>query len=132
MSHDENASIAEDLAKLDAECHKVAKAIADARTVREVAAVEDVEVPHHLQEIAHARVPTLGRLRRLRDMRVEDIVRNQLSTLQLERNELVATREFERIKAADWYVLRTDYPDLYSKSLREANIILERKRKRDR
>jgi hypothetical protein len=42
----------------------------------------------------------------------------------------VASREFDRIKAGDWYVLRANYPDLYGKSLREATLILERKRKR--
>ena len=48
----------------------------------------------------------------------------------VERNELVASREFDRIKAGDWYVLRANYPELYAKSLREANLILERKRQR--
>ena len=130
MAHDETSPFAEDLAHLDAQCQKAAQAIADARTVREVVAIEDVDVPHHLHGIAYAKVPTLGRLRRLRDMRVEEIVRNQLSALQIERNELVAGREFDRIKAADWYALRSEYPELYAKSLREANLILQRKRQR--
>lgn len=133
MAHDDEASpLAEDLARLEGECQKAARAIADARSVREVVAVEEVEVPHHLQGIAYAKVPTLGRLRRLRDMRVEEIVKHQLSTIEIERNELVASREFDRIKAGDWYALRANYPDLYAKSLREATLIFERKQKRKR
>lgn len=128
--HAEPASLEDELARLEKECQKAAQAIADARNVREVMAVEEVEVPHHLQAIAYAKVPTLGRLRRLRDTRVEEIVRHQLGSIQIERNELVASREFDRIKAGDWYALRANYPDLYAKSLREANLILERKRKR--
>jgi hypothetical protein len=129
MAHDESP-MAEELAKLEAECQKAMRAIEDARNVREVAALEDVDVPHHLRAIAHSKVPALGRLRRLRDNRVEEIVKNQLDAMRAEPNELVASREFDRIKAGDWYVLRANYPDLYGKSLREATLILERKRKR--
>lgn len=124
------ASLEEELAQLEKECQKVVQAIRDARNVREAVAVEDVEVPHHLQSIAYSKVPTLGGLRRLRDTRVEEIVRHQLGSIQMEHNDLVASREFDRIKAGDWYVLRANYPELYAKSLREANLILERKRKR--
>ena len=131
MAHDDESSpFAEELAKLEGACHKTAQAIAEARGGREVVALDDVEVPPHLQAIAYARVPSLGGLRRRRDMRVEEIVKHQLSGIELERSDLVASREFDRIKAGDWYVLRANYPELYAKSLREGNLILERKRKR--
>lgn len=126
----EKPSIEEELAALDAACQKAIRAISDARSVREVAALEEVEVPHHLRAMAHSKVPALGRLPRLKDNRVEEIVQNQLHAIRIERNELVASREFDRIKAGDWYVLRANYPELYAKSLREANLILERKRQR--
>ncbi|MCI3952823.1 MAG: hypothetical protein K0R53_2321 [Burkholderiales bacterium] len=120
----------EELAALDAACQKAMRSIADARTVREVTALDDVEVPHHLRAIAYSKVPALGRLRRLRDNRVEEIVQHQLHSLRVQGNDLVASREFDRIKASDWYVLRSNYPELYVRSLREANLILERKRQR--
>jgi len=126
----EEKSIEEELAGLEAECKKAMLAICDARTVREVTQLEDIEVPHHLRAIAHSKVPAIGRLRKLKDNRVEEIVKHQLHTITVERNELVASREFDRIKAGDWYVLRSNYPDLYAKSLREATFILERKRQR--
>jgi hypothetical protein len=130
--NDVSPAIAEELAKLDATCSKIAQAIADAHSVREVMAVDDVEVPHHLREVAYAKVPSLGGLRRRRDMRVEEIVRNQLSAIELEYSDLVASREFDRVKAGDWSVLRANYPELYAKALREGNLILERKQKRKR
>ena len=126
----EEKSIEEELAGLEAACKKAMLAISDARTVREVTQLEDIEVPHHLRAIVHSKVPALGRLRKLKDNRVEEIVKHQLHTITVERNELVASREFDRIKAGDWYVLRSNYPDLYAKSLREATFILERKRQR--
>jgi hypothetical protein len=126
----EEKSIEEELAGLEAECKKAMLAISDARTVREVTQLEDIEVPHHLRAIAHSKVPAISRLRKLKDNRVEEIVKHQLHTITVERNELVASREFDRIKAGDWYVLRSNYPDLYAKSLREATFILERKRQR--
>lgn len=123
-------SVDEELAALNEACEKLMRSIADARSVREVASFEEVEIPNHLRAVAYARLPSLGRVRRLKDNRVEEIVQHQLHTLRVERNEIVASREFDRIKAGDWYVLRTDYPELYAKALREGNLILERKRQR--
>lgn len=132
MAHDDGAGgLAAELAELEKKCQQAARALAEARSVREALAVEEVEVPHHLRAVAYSKVPALGRLKRLRDTRVEEIVRHQLDRIRMERNELVASREFDRIKAGDWYALRANYPELYAKSLREANLILERKRRRD-
>lgn len=127
---EEKPSVDEELAALNEACEKLMRSIADARSVREVAAFEEVEIPNHLRAVAYAKLPSLGRVRRLKDNRVEEIVQHQLHTLRVERNEIVASREFDRIKAGDWYVLRSDYPELYAKALREGNLILERKRQR--
>lgn len=129
MSKPETLTIEEELAKLDEDCRKVTLAISNARTIRETVEAAEIEVPHHLLAIARSKVPALGRLTRTRDQKVEDIVREQLASLQSEYSEIVASREFDRIKAADWHVLRSFYPDLYAKSFREANLILDRKRK---
>ncbi|MGQ0523700.1 MAG: hypothetical protein ACT4P8_08590 [Betaproteobacteria bacterium] len=123
-------TVEEELAALEAACKDTIRSINDARTVREVVQLEDIDVPHHLRAIVHSKVPALGRLRKLKDNRVEEIVKHQLYAINVEGNELVASREFDRIKAVDWYVLRSNYPELYTKSLREATFILERKRKR--
>ena len=125
----ESSALTGELAALEEVCRRAAQNIANSRSVRETVDVAEVEVPHHLRAIAHSRVPTLSRLARIRDQRVEEIVKRQLTSLSLERNDLVAAREFDRIKAADWHVLRVNYPDLYGKSMREANQILERKRR---
>lgn len=131
MAHEPDASaLAEEIAKLEDLCQKTAQAIASARSVREAVALADVDVPHHLRAFARVKVPSLGRLARQTDLRVEEIVKDQLSSLTFERSDIVASREFDRIKAVDWHVLRVNYPDIYAKALREANLILERKRKR--
>jgi hypothetical protein len=131
MAHEPDSSaLAEEIAKLEDLCQKTAQAITSARSVREAVTLADVEVPHHLRAIARVKVPSLGRLARQRDLRVAEIVKDQLSSLTFERSDIVASREFDRIKAVDWHVLRVNYPDIYAKALREANLILERKRKR--
>lgn len=130
---EEKPSVEAELAALNEACEKLIRSIADARSVREVVSLEDVEVPNHLRAVAYARVPSLGRIRRVKDNRVEEIVQHQLHTLRVERNEIVASREFDRIKAGDWYILRTDYPEIYVKALREANLIFQNKqRQRER
>lgn len=124
-----STTIAEDLAKLEEDCRKVAMAISTSRSVRETVELAEIDVPHHLQAIAYSKVPTLGRLNRVRDLRVEEIVKDQLSSLALQSSDIVVSRELDRIKASDWHVLRANYPDLYAKAFREANLILERRRK---
>ena len=129
MSKPEPMTLEQELAKLEEDCRKVTLAISNARTIRETVEASEIEVPHHLQAIARSKVPSLGRLARGCEMKVEDIVREQLMGLTQEYSEIVAQREFDRMKAGDWHVLRSNYPDLYAKSFREANLILERKRK---
>lgn len=129
-AHNPSSSIDEELAKLEEVCQRAGQAIRSARTVRETLEAAAVDVPHHLKAIASVKVPTLGRLQNMRDARVEEVVKEQLSSLMLQSSEFVATRELDRMKAVDWFALRAGYPDLYSKALKEANLIIERKRKR--
>lgn len=132
MSADnESSSLTEELSKLEELCQRAAQALKSTRNVRETLEI-DVAVPHHLKAVASVEVPTLGRLARMRDARVEEVVKEQLNSLLLEHTEFVASREFDRLKGVDWFALRAGYPDLYSRAVKEANLILERKRKRER
>ncbi len=92
----------------------------------------DVSVPHHLKSIARGKVHSLSRLPRVCDMRVEELVKDKLDSLLHERSEVAASREFDRIRATDWTFLRAGYPEIYAKAVREANIIIERKKKSGR
>jgi hypothetical protein len=125
---EDGSAYAGELAKLEAQCQSASREIATARNVAEAYKLADISVPSHLKPFVRHSVPTLGRLPRALDKRVDEIVRDQLDGLRRERAEMVASREFDRIKALDWHVLRSHYPDLYNKSMREANLILERKR----
>jgi len=121
-------TLEEELAELEENCRKAGIAVSTARTIREAIEAAEVEVPHHLQAIAQSKVHSLRRLTKTRDLRVEEIVKDQLAYLRSERTEIVAQREFDRWKGGDWHVLRANYPDIYAKSFREATLILERKR----
>lgn len=127
MSKKEAPSLEEELAALEEVCRKAGIAISTARTIRETVESSEVEVPHHLAAIAQSKVHSLRRLVKLRDLRVEEIVNDQLAYLRQERTEIVAQREFDRWKAGDWHVLRANYPDIYAKAFREASLILARK-----
>lgn len=125
---EDDPALAAELAKLEADCQQAARELSTARSVLEAVKLADVNVPSHLKAHARNSVPSLGRLPRARDRRVEEIVKDQLESLRRERAEMVASREFDRIRALDWHALRSNYPDLYTKAMREANLILERKR----
>ena len=131
-AHDESSSNAAELAKLAEACERAAQAIRSSRTVRETMEAAVVDVPHHLKAVASVEVPTFGRLARMRDARVEEVVKEQLASLMAQQSDFAAGRDFDRLKAVYWFALRANYPDLYSKSLKEANLIIERKRNRKR
>lgn len=125
--HDESA-LEEELAKFEETCKQAGQALASSRSVREAFEAGEVDVPHHLRAVVRVKVPAYGRLARARDRRIEEVVKDQLSSLQRAHSDFAATREFDRMKAVDWYILRANYPELYSKSMREANLIIERKK----
>jgi hypothetical protein len=129
---DGSSAVDEELAALEAECAQVAREMSTATTIREVIALANITVPHHLQSLARGKVHSLGRLPRARDNRVEELVKHQLSELTLERSESTASRDFDRIRASDWSFLRSGYPELYNKAVREGTLIIERKRKSKR
>ena len=129
MSGKETKTIEEELAELEEACAQVLREMSSTRTVRETFELADFTVPHHLQSLARGKVHSLARLPRARDSRVEEVVKHQLAMLAIERSEPAASREFDRLKATDWSMLRSEFPDLYSKTLREGTLIIERKRK---
>lgn len=128
-TQNDSDSIEKDLVKLEDACSQAGRGMSSSHSVRETMELAEVSVPHHLQSIARERVHSLSRLPRVRDMRVEEVVKNQLSSLTMERSESTASREYDRIKASDWSYLRSGYPDLYNKAVREGALIIERKRK---
>jgi hypothetical protein len=128
--HKTTSALDEELAHLEGVCQRAAQALSSSRNVRETVSLAEVDVPHHLKAFATHKVPTLARLPRARDARIEEVVKEQLEGLSREHSDVVATRELDRLKGVDWSILRSNYPDIYAKSLRQANLIIERKLKR--
>jgi hypothetical protein len=129
---DAPSTIAEELSGLENICKSAIADLSSSHSVRETLELADVSVPQRLREIAKTRLPILARLFRLRDMRVEEVVKEQLDYLSRERSDFLAGREFDRLKASDWPMLWQNYPDLFRKTVIEASLIFERKRKRKR
>jgi hypothetical protein len=120
-------AVEDELAALEEVCARAIRELSTTRTVRETLELADVSVPHHLKSIARDKVRSLSRLPHVRDIRVEEVVENQLSSILHERSESTASREFDRLKATDWTFLREGYHDLYAKAMREASLIIARK-----
>ena len=118
-----------ELAALENACAKAARELECSRSVRETVELAKVFVPHHLKSLARGKVRTLARLPSVRDQRVEEVVKQQLDGLAHERSDFAAGREFDRLRAYDWTYLRSINPELYTKAMREARYIIERKRK---
>lgn len=119
----------EELAALEEACAQAARELACTRSVRETVELAEVSVPHRLKSLARGKVHTLTRLPRIRDQRVEEVVKQQLDSLARERSDFAAGRQFDRLRALDWTFLRSINPELYTKAMREAQYIIARKHK---
>ena len=126
---DQAPTLEQELAALEEACAQAARELACTRSVRETLELADVAVPHHLKSAARGKVHTLARLPRVRDMRVDEVVKQQLDGLMRERSDFTASREFDRLRACDWTYLRSINPELYVKAMRQAQIIIEQKQK---
>ena len=121
-----------ELAALEAVCAQALREISTSRTVRETLALAEISVPHHLKSFVQGKVHSLSRLPRVRDMRLDEVVTNQLNSILHERSESTAIREYDRLRGTDWTYLRGAYHELYTKAMRESGLIIARKQKNAR
>ena len=129
---DQAPTLDDELTALEEACAQAARELACTRSIRETIELAEVSVPHHLKALARGKVHTLARLPRVRDMRVDEVVKQQLDGLMRERSDFTASREFDRLRACDWTFLRSINPELYVKAMRQAQIIIEQKQKAGR
>ena len=120
-----SATDPEVLKAFEAVCENAARAVRQAGTMREAMECSKVTEPTALQGIGRL-MPGYRRLLKALDNRLDELLTNQLEAASRIRDWSGLDRELDRLKVREWYVLRSEYPELYSKGVAQAAQLMRR------
>jgi hypothetical protein len=109
----------EDLKAFEATCESASRAVRQAGTMRDAVEAANVTEPHALQGVGRL-LPGFRRVRKALANRLAELLATQLEAASRIREPFSLDRELDHLKVHEWYVLRTDYPELYSKGIANA------------
>jgi len=115
----------ETLKAFESVCENAARAVRQAGTMREAMEASQVSEPTALQGIGRL-LPGYRRLLKALDNRLDELLTNQLEAASRIRDWSGLDRERDRLKVREWYVLRSEYPELYSKGVAHAAQLMRR------
>jgi hypothetical protein len=117
----------------EATCETAARAVRQASSMRDAMEASAVKEPRALQGIGRM-LPGYRRLHKALANRLEELLMSQLELASRIREPYTLDRELGQLKVREWYVLRSDYPELFSKGVAHATQLVRRmeaqKRKR--
>ncbi|HVB49804.1 MAG TPA: hypothetical protein VNF69_15590 [Burkholderiales bacterium] len=109
----------ETLKAFEGACESASRSVRQAGSMREAIEVSAVTEPHDLQGIGRM-LPGYRRVLRALANRLGELLVSQLEVASRIREPYNLERELDHLKVHEWYVLRTDYPELYAKGITEA------------
>ncbi len=124
MQASERAS-PEALKAFEAVCESAARAVRQAGSMRDAMQASEVTEPHSLQGVGRL-LPGFRRLHKALANRLEELLMSQLEVAGRIREPYGLDRELDQLKVREWYVLRTDYPELYTKGVAHATQLVRR------
>lgn|SRR5512146_631399 len=114
-------------------CESAARAVRQAGSMRDAIQASEVTEPPSLQGVGRL-LPGYRRLHKALANRLEELLMTQLEVAGRIREPYGLDRELDQLKVREWYVLRSDYPELYTKGVAHATQLVRRmeaqKRKR--
>ena len=114
------SQISTDLLKaFEATCEKATRAVRHASSMRDAVYASNVAEPRDLQGVGRM-LPGYRRVQKSLDYRLDELLAMQLEAASRIREPYSLERELDHLKVHEWYVLRTDYPELYSKGIAHA------------
>ncbi|MGH8738675.1 MAG: hypothetical protein ACREU5_12870 [Burkholderiales bacterium] len=113
------------LKAFEAVCESATRAVRQAGSMRDAVQASEVTEPHLLQGIGRL-LPGYRRLHKALGNRLEELLMSQLEAAGRIREPYGLERELDQLKVREWYVLRTDYPELYTKGVAHAAQLVRR------
>ena len=87
--------------------------------MRDALQASEVTEPNELRGIGRT-LPGYRRVLKALADRLDELLATQLEVASRIREPYNLERELDHLKVHEWYVLRTDYPELYSKGIAKA------------
>ncbi|MGA7984361.1 MAG: hypothetical protein WCA01_04200 [Burkholderiales bacterium] len=115
----------DDLKAFEAVCESAARAVRQAGSMRDAMQASEVTEPHTLQGVGRL-LPGYRRLHKALANRLEELLMTQLEVAGRIREPYGLDRELDQLKVREWYVLRTEYPELYTKGVAHAAQLIRR------
>jgi hypothetical protein len=113
------------LKAFEGECESASRAVRQAGTMRDAIQASDVTMPHSLAGVGRL-LPGYRRLQKSLDNRLDELMTMQLEVASRIREPYNLDRELSQLKVREWFVLRTNYPELYSKGVAHAAQLVRR------
>jgi len=107
-------------------CGKASREVRSLTSMRQAMDAAKVKLPGELRGAGPGPLMGYRRLARTLANRLDDLLRLQLEDAARIRDHWMLERELDRLKVREWYVLRTEYPELYTKALKESSALLRR------
>jgi hypothetical protein len=107
-------------------CGKASREVRQLTSMRQAMDAAKVKLPGELRGAGPGPLIGFRRLARTLSNRLDDLLRQQLEDAARIRDHWLLERELDRLKVREWYVLRTEYPELYTKALKESSTLLRR------
>ena len=107
-------------------CGKALHEVRHQSSMRQAMDAAKVKLPGELRGAGHGPLMGYRRLARTLSNRLDELLRLQLEDASRIRDHWLLEREIDRLKSREWYALRTEYPELYSKALSQSSALLRR------
>jgi len=107
-------------------CGKASREVRSLTSMRQAMDAAKVKLPGELRGAGPGPLMGYRRLARTLANRLDDLLRLQLEDAARIRDHWMLERELDRLKVREWYVLRTEYPELYTKAMKESSLLLRR------
>ena len=115
----------EALKAFEAVCENAARAVRQAGSMRDAMESSQVSEPTSLKGVGRL-LPGYRRLLKALESRFDELLAMQLEAASRMRELNSLEREIDRLKVHEWYVLRSEYPELYSKGIAHAAQLVRR------
>jgi len=115
----------EALKAFEAVCENAARAVRQAGSMRDAMEASQVSEPAPIKGIGRL-MPGYRRLLKALGNRFDELLATQLEAASRVRELNDLEREIDRLKVHEWYVLRSEYPELYSKGIAQAAQLVRR------
>ena len=115
----------EALKAFEAVCENAARAVRQAGSMRDAMESSQVSEPASLKGVGRL-LPGYRRLLKALESRFDELLAMQLEAASRMRELNSLEREIDRLKVHEWYVLRSEYPELYSKGIAHAAQLVRR------